>query len=229
MTPESIVKKIRKDGYVIIPNYWSPEKCELVKEQIDHSITRFSDRVWSDHIKADQRIFGFNRISKEATQLLKDPQINKTFDLLTNSQNRVSFVMAGRLSHKHKNLGSGQGWHRDCSRSEQYKAILYISNVTKDNGPFQYIKKSNTKLHRLKMKLLYDFNWYQDRFSTHREENALKSQKSEIFKAEPGTLILANTSGIHRGMPIQNGSRYALTIYMWQSGLIPDHIKSLMI
>src|SRR6185437_16980073 len=51
-------------------------------------------------------------------------------------------TLAARLRARPGNLGSGQGWHRDAFHF-QYKAMVYLSDVGPDNGPFQLLDASH--------------------------------------------------------------------------------------
>lgn len=43
-----------------------------------------------------------------------------------------------------------------------------------------------------------------------------RPQRQKTFIAPAGTLLLVNTSAIHRGQPLEHGTRYALTNYFVQ-------------
>ena len=126
--------------------------------------------------------------------------------------------MANRIVFTQNNLGSGGGWHRDDVEF-QFKAILYLVDVNENNGAFQLIKYSN----KLKF-IIRDCYKYKMKIN----ETRLSEKKiNEIINAEPerlktitgnaGTLVLVDTSLIHRGRPLASGLRYALTNYYYPS------------
>ena len=51
------------------------------------------------------------------------------------------YVMANKVIYKDYNLGSGQGWHKD-NIARQLKFMIYLNDVDSENGPFQYLLKS---------------------------------------------------------------------------------------
>jgi len=55
------------------------------------------------------------------------------------------------------------------------------------------------------------------RFSNNEIKKILKKNNSTSIKitGKAGTLILVDTSLIHRGNPLKHGTRYALTNYMY--------------
>ena len=62
------------------------------------------------------------------------------------------------------------------------------------------------------------------RFS-NEEIELLKKFKIKTLNASAGTLILVDTSLIHRGCPILKGVRYALTNYYFPINSFEDTIK----
>lgn len=96
------------------------------------------------------------------------------------------------------------------------KVILYLTDVNKENGPFQIFP--NTKKQDIR-----------DNFSNTRiGENYPKYISENIHNkidilGTAGTVIIANTANIHRGTPIKNGFRYSLTNYYMPS---LNHVKT---
>ena len=126
------------------------------------------------------------------------------------------FYLLGKIESSNKNLGSGSGWHRDSPITNQFKTILYLSNVNDSNGPFEYIKGSHTYDKMLKVNQHLNKALNKRRFSDEEIELLVKDNvvlKPERFLAPQGTLIFVNTRGIHRGAPLKEEKRYALTRY----------------
>ena len=61
----------------------------------------------------------------------------------------------------------------------------------------------------------------QYRFSEKQITQYCHSNNLEIldFNAKAGTLIFADTKGIHRGKPIEHGRRYVLFCYYWDKNV----------
>lgn len=122
-------------------------------------------------------------------------------------------TMANRVEAKKNNLGSGGGWHRD-DINFQFKAIIYLCDVDNNNGPFQLLENSNTFLSMIKDSIKSKFNILNTRIKNNNI--ALLDQKRvKTITGKAGTLILVDTSLIHRGKPLINGFRYALTNYYY--------------
>ena len=119
------------------------------------------------------------------------------------------------------NQGSGEGWHRDAFL-RQFKAILYLSDVAPENGPFQLIQGSHRRARVLRDMRAGRLKYTQYRLSDQEIERiiATEPQRKITYTARAGTLILVDTSALHRGQPIEAGIRYALTNYFFPEGRI---------
>jgi hypothetical protein len=167
-----------------------------------------------DEEASDHRIWGAERGS---------PQIHEFFaaaDLLSIAKTYLRadvtncLTLGAKLVAAPASKGSGGGWHRDSLFEKQFKAILYLSDVTLENGPYQYVLGSNSKRNVVDS-LDLPFNGTPTRF--HDVDFDADAQRTgcrvETVTAAAGDLILTDTRGIHRGMPIVSGTRYALTNY----------------
>ena len=126
-------------------------------------------------------------------------------------------TLGGRITASATNTGSGDGWHRDA-HGHQFKAILYLSDASERNGPFQYLLGSH-KLWRMAVDTVFgDLPQAPNtRYAAADIERAAARLHltMQSFPAAAGTLLLVNTAGIHRGMPLREGTRYALTNYYY--------------
>ena len=108
--------------------------------------------------------------------------------------------------------------------------MLYLSDVSSENGPFEYLENSNKALSLIDMTINFGLEHSQNRL-THKivSEKILRKKryKSVDFKAKKGTLILFNSFGIHRGKPLNSGNRYALTNYYFPKVYIQKNIQYL--
>jgi len=90
-----------------------------------------------------------------------------------------------------------------------------------DSGPFEYIKESHTTLAMVSDWINYGIHPLEPRISEEKVEKLLRRQPERLMTvlAPLGTILLADTRGIHRGRPLTgNKSRYALTNYYWYHG-----------
>jgi len=225
------MRLLESRGYCIIENYYTPQRCEDIKKEIDAIINQYGDRIWTDELGADHRIFGANNLSPLISEYFQDDFIRRIIFSYQRSDNVAGFTMANKLVVKEGNLGSGQGWHRDSASRKQTKSILYLSDVVPENGPFQYIEGSHTSSSVWKDTVLRDFKFNQNRFSEKEVGGLLRNAPDRLktVTGKAGSLLIADTRGIHRGQPITKESRYALTNYLWFDKPIPKHIQPLIL
>ena len=220
------IKKIHEKGYVIIENYLGKNECKKIIKLLDDFIENRPDMIWKDPLGSDTRIHGVENISNEIRDLVrgKIEFTKKIGEQYLNQKIDLYMMMANRTIFKRSNLGSGQGWHKD-SYSKQFKSILYLCDVNEKNGPFQILKKSNSDAFMMKLFFKLKKKYPSSRFSDEEIMRMLNNDKSKIdeLNAKAGTLILVDTSYIHRGKPLNENKRYALTNYFFPIKDFPRH------
>jgi ectoine hydroxylase-related dioxygenase (phytanoyl-CoA dioxygenase family) len=94
---------------------------------------------------------------------------------------------------------------------------MYVTDVTEENGPFQIIENSEKIDYITKDIKIASLKYRQNRLSESDVERLAENNKERVNTviAEKGSVILVDTSAIHRGSPIKNGVRYALTNYYY--------------
>jgi hypothetical protein len=212
---QELIDQLKRFGFVVIPDYYTKEKCAIIRAEIDKLIESNSEYLWVDEKKSDHRIYGAEQLSAIIKEFHDDPFLLKLAEAFNEVPIINSHTLVGKIVAVMDNLGSGQGWHRDSASPFQFKALIYVSNACDVNGPFQYLIGSN------KVKSLFQQIWNSGMKVNHtrfREKDIEQIQKSGDYKihtltANAGSLVLVNTFGIHRGKPIEQGYRYALTNY----------------
>lgn len=101
---------------------------------------------------------------------------------------------------------SAQKFHRDIDWLGELKFFLFATDVDASNGPFDYILASHRK--RL------DRFFYLDRRIEEGEMFRVYNPDKFLLSAEcsKGDVFVADTRGYHRGRPVINGKRCALSI-----------------
>lgn len=202
-----IIKKLKSDGIYVLRNFLDHTTINDLKISFEKFLNN-KNYLWNDSTGSDSRIFGIDLIDEKFKKIFETDLLNSVFDNYISSNTKYSFVMANKVIFKSGNLGSGGGWHRDTFFQKQLKFIVYLSDVNKKNGAFEYIPKSHFKsskifdlLTRLSQKNIR-------RYANKNYKNAIK------YTGSKGDLLIVDTSGVHRGSPIEKGVRYALTNYL---------------
>lgn len=221
---KQIIKNIAQRGYHVLDEFLSPEQCQLLSKEFKTIITtqqanNNSKEIWVDKEGSDTRLYFAEKFSTLFKESLEDTYLNQIRDdyLGKNiSQFREDMLLVNRLIPKKNSLGSGGGWHRDSRYYKQFKAIIYLTDVTETNGPFQFLEESHILKNKLQLFFQKITKQGQYRF-TEAEGNKVISaagkDKLITFTGKKGTCILVDTRGFHRGMPILEKERIAMTYY----------------
>jgi len=107
---------------------------------------------------------------------------------------------------------SGGGWHRD-NHDCQFKSIMYLTDVDESQGNFQWITNSSKRHigYPTPRTASYNTRYADDVVDSIVETN--KSCELVNITGPKGTVILADTTYIHRGKVIEADERKAITQY----------------
>jgi len=218
---------LRRSGYLVVSGYYSAERCAALRGEIDRIMAEQPDVVQKDKVDADHRVFGAEHASTAIAAFHDDEFLHGVGEAYGGRALVNHTTLAARLRARPGNLGSGQGWHRDAFHF-QYKAMIYLTDVGPENGPFQFLADSHHPLTifadmlrgRLDAPPLTRLSEAQIARLLGRDQARLTT-----FSAAAGTLILFDSSAIHRGSPIGQGVRYALTNYYYEPHQLVDAMK----
>ena len=208
-----IYKQLKKSGFVVIQDFIDNDKCQELIGSFNDKVKL--DKVWIDDHASDFRLFGIDRVDHNYQGLFKTEMLTSIYKKYIDRFINHHFIMVNKVCFKDFNEGSGGGWHRDVINRRQLKFILYLNDVNEDNGCFQYIESSHFIKEKWKINRLLDMKMNEVRYEVDKIDFLLnKGYQSIKLTGKAGTLIIVDTSGIHRGSPIRNGERYAATQYM---------------
>tara|TARA_B100001939_G_scaffold345735_1_gene363006 strand:+ start:11350 stop:12087 length:738 start_codon:yes stop_codon:yes gene_type:complete len=216
------LSELRKNGILVINEFISAEICEFLRNSIDKSLDN-DLYSWKDDLGSDYRIFGFENLEPRSISLFEP--LEKLYKGYIDFSVNNSFLMANRVRYKKNNIGSGGGWHRDSLNRRQLKFMVYLNDVSSLNGAFEYLPRTHSARNKF---LTNKFLTKKVRYSQSEIEEYQQECPSKVFTGQKGTCIVFDSSGLHRGTPIKNGERYAITKYMYDSN-IPRHVSSLII
>lgn len=211
-----ILNEINQNSFFILTNFFDQNEINILNEDFDKLFRSQKKKLYNYYIdkeESDERVFNFQDFTKNADIVLNNDLISNIYKGITGRISYQTTVMANKVEYKENNKGSGGGWHKDSPIRTQFKAFIYLNDVNANNGPLEIIKGSHSLSFSIKNSFpnLFDKKY---RFSNEEiESNREFVQKKEMLCGKAGTLILANTKAIHRGKPILEGYRKALTVY----------------
>jgi hypothetical protein len=210
-----------RDGIELLGVKIGKDSTEKLRGFIESCLTDGKANVWRDDLCSDERIYGAEHLFPQIATLLPIDEMRKQGESYLCCDLPYYFVLAARLQYREGNVGSGGGWHRDSPFTPQFKFLTYLSDVGEENGPFEYIPRTHTSIDKLKSK----FGLGKMRFSA--EEVKEQWEDTTIVVADEGSILIADTKGLHRGKPIQKGKRYSCTVYFFENKRSYESFSSL--
>jgi ectoine hydroxylase-related dioxygenase (phytanoyl-CoA dioxygenase family) len=204
---------IKKKGYSIIENFLDKKECESIIDAIESFYSTNKEMAWSDQFDSEYRLHGAEKINQKIHNFHSNNLLVNIGSFCANTSLSNLMTMANKVKYNQNNLGSGGGWHRD-DFNFQFKAILYLSDVTEENGAFQLIENSNKFFDIIKDTVSAKLDVKSSRINNAKIA-LLDRKRLKTIIGKAGTLILVDTSLIHRGKPLVNGKRYAITNYYY--------------
>ena len=221
---KNILIEIKKKGYVVIPDFFDKNQCESCINDMDLMFQNNKELIHQTDY-SDSRIFGAEYLSENINSFTTNVLLNN----LANAYNAVptdcGFTLAGKISASGHEYGSGGPWHRD-SYFRQFKSLLYLTDVDENHGPFQIISESHDKEHISTDTKIANLESMQCQFDQNTVKQILEKEPERLHSltAKAGTVVLVDTSCIHRGIPLKEGTRYALTNYFFEKKQINNHL-----
>tara|TARA_B100000212_G_scaffold77180_1_gene54701 strand:+ start:18 stop:911 length:894 start_codon:yes stop_codon:yes gene_type:complete len=219
-----IIKRLENQGYCVIKEFWSEDECFKTIKVIDDLILRYPNFVHSNN-KSDSRIYGAENISKLINNFSKNELLLSVAEEYNKKNTSLGFTLAAKMPAIKNNKGSGEGWHRD-GFFRQFKTLLYLSDVGKNNGPFELIENSHKFEYLIEDIKKGKLEYSQFRLTDSEIKKILidQTERKKTIIGKMGTLILIDTSSLHRGSPIKDSTRYALTNYYYTSNQIDSEL-----
>ena len=218
---QDIVKQVKENGFAVVPNFYSADECAILREEVDRLVEKLENekRLWIDPSGADKRCFAAEDDSKLIAKYYNNEFLNSVADNVFEAKMTCSNTLAANISYKEGNIGSGQGWHRDGNHF-QFKAIVYLSDVEVKDGPFQIIQGSHKPTDIKRDIKIMGHDGVHLRFSDEQIKKLIDNNPDnyKVLTAPAGTLVFADVSTIHTGMPLsEDGERYTLFNYYYPS------------
>ena len=221
------LRAVAAEGISVIENYYTREQCNALIAEMERLFKEYDQFIERDACNSDNRAYAANRASAAIAKYFSDSFITDLSKAYMGPQEQCFFTLANKVVPFPGNLGSGGGWHRDTPHEHQFKSILYLTDVTAETGAFEYIPRSHKVSYFVKAIRSAGIKFAQNRLSDEDIQRLVTSLGVEprVMSASAGTLILVDSSGVHRGRPIMSGVRYALTNYFFSASAIETHKK----
>jgi hypothetical protein len=221
----SVIASLKEKGFYVWDGFLSPETCATLRGKIE-SIAIEHPELVHPGTKHDLRLHGIENISDDFKFMAAHRILTKIASVYLGESTRTAFSLAARLESSESKIGSGGGWHRDSS-FPQLKAMAYLSDVEECNGPFQLLSGSHVFLKSIRDNIIGKQKYGEVRWRGEEVEQVLSKtdrKRLNTFVAKQGTLIIFDSSTIHRGSPISEGRRYAVTNYFYPERFIDSSL-----
>ncbi len=220
-------KKLRDDGYVVIPGYYDSSKVESLSEVIDKYMKDGQGDF--DHINRVSyyrcpralarwdggvfRLFGAEAIHHLINSYRNDKRLKSIVE------EAFSVPMSCDITMVQENLPIGaetRGFHIDMYAPLECKAFLFLTDVKKnEDGPYSLVRSSHRK-----------FWWRLGNFISRSlrgtEPVTSVDNLSAVFEKDvvkllldKGTVVISCQQAIHRGWKHTTGRRIAIVNYYY--------------
>jgi hypothetical protein len=227
---EHSIDELNTNGLFRVDNFLNVDMCREMISGFD-AIKRARPGILSlESNGADERLYGADRAANVFQLGSQAANLDRLAEAFYRSRDIMHFQMAGHIRWTPDNLGSGAGWHRDSPFSQQFKFIIYLNDVSEENGPFQYVPGSHRRTAISKYSRALKCPLSQYRFADTDIINLVRAGilREPLTQTGPaGTLLVANVKGLHRGMPLTRGERWAVTRYYFKKR-IPQAMQALL-
>ena len=211
-TPSSPRLLASKSPLHVLRGYWPREKAAAARAQVLEAMSICHDTGEG----GDNRTMGVAAVTQTDVprfhlihEFLRDTHLHAmaAAHLRMDPQGLRKKLLAGSTA---PGQSSGGGWHKDAL-FRGFKALIYLDDVLEsERGPFAMLLNYTDAT----LKHTVDPRGRRTRFSDSAVQKQVE-QGARVHEVlgEAGTVILFETSSVHRGMPTVTGGRVALTTY----------------
>ena len=217
------ISELNLNGYTIIKNFFDKKIIKKISDRTDKFISNgnnlegvrdnlkelkenknFFERIWLDNNSIKKIL---KKKLKNTTNgiTIKDPLIScpdiikiisseKFMKLLFSFYEcipELTYIKIRKAFANKLPANDTQFFHRDSGSFRLLKAVIYLNDVNLKTGPFTYVKGSNRK---------FDFPKHKLRFSDNEIVKHYGKSNIKHLTAKRGDLVLANTTGFHKGL-----------------------------
>ena len=221
---DDTLKSLRESGVAILRDYFSRTEVQQWKQQL----TPFLDSLKSGHPEAGikhysnpeygvYRLMEADRWVPNTQKFFNDPRIESIARSYVGSSAH-SYQRMAELKPTPGAQSIADTVHFDDWK-HRFKAFLYLTDVGPENAPFAYLPGSHRfGAWRFRKEFEY-FSGGKDGSYGYFNDSEVEALRSRFrfdcveYPAAAGTLILADTRGLHRGTSLVSGQRILLANY----------------
>lgn len=194
-----ILAGLRRDGIVVLPEFIPVDAVTEMRDVVDRAIDerryRYGGGIGFETPPADiTRIGRLNVLDATLhSRHFVAYALNELFVDVVNAYVGMHCVVSGIVAYRTQPIPDAPRgaflWHYD-NTPRQVKAICYLTEVDEDDGPLVFVKGT----HRLRpVAPTFD--------ETRIDEAEVPADGRVVCVGKPGTVVLIDSSGIHRATP----------------------------
>ena len=232
-----LVGQLHQDGFVILRNHFPTDLIQKIRDQVErmvctreglapiraHSQETPQDlmegtyQYFNDHFREKRQNHLEDLVSsvgiqdplvalEDTPKLVFDPEILGIGAAFYGAMPMVTFLKIRYAFGNAFPQADTQFFHVDGGSYRIFKALIYLNDVEEGGGPFCYVRGS----HRLKWE-----GWDRKaRYEDTEIEDIYGAEAVVRCYAKAGDVLLANTTGIHRGeKPVKNNRGILIVNY----------------
>tara|TARA_Y100000816_G_scaffold78562_1_gene53465 strand:- start:197 stop:1468 length:1272 start_codon:yes stop_codon:yes gene_type:complete len=207
---------LKEYGICILENFFDDEIITNFIKEFDIVFNNNKKNIEildKEDCSQDERIFHCEKYSNYIkNNFSNNPFFNEIASKYKTNMNKKTLL--NKLVYEEGKIkNSGAGWHRD-NHDCQFKTLLYLSDVTEYNGNFQFLTNSSKRHIGYPKPRTSNYN---TRFTDETINQLLMNNNINLHNiiGKKGTIIMADTTYIHRGNIIKSGYRKAMTQYFF--------------
>lgn len=198
--------KIKHEGYVVIDNI-----PEIDADRLFEDIKRFytnEELIESSGItQKEGELSGITYADFEdlidirgVIDFCEHPLLLGVADEYLGCKSKIAGLTSWKTKFLRDEASNAQQFHRDIDALKWLKVFVYLTDVDEHNGPHVYVKKTH------KINRFISFRRIKD------DEIASSGLEEVHIKGPKGTVIIADSFGLHKGLAPKEGHRAILQV-----------------
>lgn len=211
---------IKATGFFAIENIYGKEYCDEIIDVID--TIGPDEKTEINFAGSELRIWDAQKRHPLLSKFNEDCNIFMSCMTGTDSEAFTLLAIRNKPLESADEASKKGRWHLD-SFKQQLKIFLFLTDTTELSGPLELIPQTRSKTFRIRMLINGSLIKVAGLLNRQREYEKLNDEwvnlvVSKEYPPQPiickaGTVLIVDTSAIHRARPCIEGTRYALTSY----------------